>query len=95
MLKIGHNEESIEFPPLKGAVGLLVEMKEAGEPIVISINGKARLTIQDKESYQKLLDLVDRVETIEAVKVALEEMESGQGRPLEEVMEEIRKSVTE
>ncbi|MCC5627676.1 type II toxin-antitoxin system Phd/YefM family antitoxin [Nostoc sphaeroides] len=57
------------------------QLRETGQPIVLTVNGKAELVVQDVESYQKLLELVERVETIEAVKMALEEMKAGKGEP--------------
>jgi len=59
-------------------------LKTTRRPEVLTINGKAELVVQDAESYQKLLDLMDRIEAIEGIRRGLEEMERGEGRPLEE-----------
>ena len=67
------------------------QMKETGQPIVLTVNGKAELVVQDAESYQKLLELVDRLETIAAIREGLEDMKNGRTRPAEEVFEEIRR----
>ncbi len=69
------------------------QLKETGQPIVLSVNGKAELVVQDAESYQKLIELVDRLETIAAVKVGLDEMKAGKGQPVEEAFKDIRKSL--
>ena len=71
------------------------QLRETGQPIVLTVNGKAELVVQDVESYQKLLELVERLETIEAVKMALEEMKVGKGEPAHEVFQEIIKSLNE
>jgi len=47
------------------------QMKETGEPIVLTINGRAELVVQDAKSYQRLLGLAERLETIQAVKEGL------------------------
>lgn len=79
----------------RNTADFIEQMKKTGEPIVLTINGKAELVVQDAESYQKLLELAERVETIEALKVSLEEMKAGQGERAGKVFEEIRQGVTE
>jgi prevent-host-death family protein len=74
------------------------QLRETGQPIVLTVNGKDQLLVQDMDSYQKLLELVElieRFETIEAVKVALQEMKAGKGEPAHEAIEEIMKSLDE
>lgn len=68
------------------------QLKETGQPIVLSVNGKAELVVQDAESYQKIIELVDRLETIAAVKVGLDEMKAGKGQPVEEAFNRISRS---
>ncbi len=69
---------------------LIKQMRETGHPLVLTVNGKAELVVQDAESYQVLLDLVDRMEAVEGIRRGLEEMKAGKGRPAEEVFKEIR-----
>jgi prevent-host-death family protein len=65
------------------------QLKETGKPIVLTINGKAELVVQDAGSYQKLLEIAERLETIEALKPAIEEMKMGKGEPAEKVFAEL------
>jgi prevent-host-death family protein len=67
------------------------QLKETGEPIVLTINGKAALVVQDAESYQKLLELTKEARVLEGIRQGLEEMRAGHGRPADEVLEEIRR----
>ncbi len=60
------------------------EMKESGKPVVLTVNGRSELVVQDATSYQKLLELVDRLEAIEGIKRGLEEADRGEGVTLEE-----------
>jgi hypothetical protein len=76
--------------PARSTVEIIQQMKEAGEPIKLAICGKVDLVIQDETSFEHLLDLIDRVETIEGIRVGLEEMKAGKGRPAEELFEELR-----
>lgn len=69
------------------------QMKETGHPIVLTINGRAELVVQDAACYQKLLELVDRLEAIAGIKRGLEESNRGEGQPIEQAIQEIRKEV--
>ena len=61
------------------------QLKETGKPIVLTINGKAELVVQDAGSYQKILEMTERLETIEALKPAIEEMKARKGELAEKV----------
>ena len=74
----------------RNTVQFLRQLKETGEPVILTINGKAELVVQDAGSYQKLLELVDRLETIEAVREGMKEFEQGEGISLEEAKEQAR-----
>jgi PHD/YefM family antitoxin component YafN of YafNO toxin-antitoxin module len=62
------------------------QLKESGKPIVLTINGKAELVVQDAGSYQKLLEIAEKLETIEALKPAIEEMKAGKGESAEKIL---------
>ena len=72
---------------------LVRQMKETGKPIVLTINGRAELVVQDAGSYQKLLELVDRLEAIDGVRMGLEESKRGEGQPIVDAVRDIRKEV--
>ncbi len=65
------------------------ELRETGQPMVLTVDGKAKVIIQDVRSYQKLLELVERLETIEALQVAINQMKAGEGQPVDEAFKEI------
>ena len=60
---------------------LMRQMKKTKEPVVLTVNGKAELVVQDAESYQKLLEAKDRMEAIEGIKRGLESMQQQRGKP--------------
>lgn len=66
------------------------QMKKSGHPLVLTVNGKAELVVQDAESYQRFLDLVERAEAIAGIRRGLESMKRGEGRPAREAFEELR-----
>ena len=56
-------------------------MKETKPPIILTASGKAQSTGQDAESYQKLLEAKDRIETIEGIKRGMESVKRQRGIP--------------
>ena len=73
----------------------LEQLKESGKPIVLTINGRAELVVQDAGSYQRLLELTERLETIEALKPAIQEVRAGKGELAEKVFAELLKPIEE
>src|SRR3954447_9093751 len=71
----------------------LALLRETGQPLVLTINGKAELVVQDARSYQKLLELAERLETIEAVKEGLASMGRGEGRPADAVFDDLEREL--
>jgi hypothetical protein len=69
----------------------LDRLRESGRPLVLPINGKAKLVVQDAASYQQLVEWIDRLEAVEAIQRGLHEMKAGKGKPLDQVDKEIRK----
>jgi prevent-host-death family protein len=67
----------------------LAQLKQTGEPVVLTINGKAELIVQDAASYQKLMDIAKYADEMESLRIAIEEMKAGQGRPIEAMFAEM------
>ena len=63
----------------------LKQMRRTRQPIVLTVNGKAELVVQDAVSYQELLAVKERWETLQSLQRGLDEMERGEGQPLAEV----------
>ncbi len=60
------------------------QMKETKEPIFLTVNGAAEIVVQDAKSYQELMKIKDRIDTIEGIKKGLAEMEKREGMDAEE-----------
>ena len=72
---------------IKDYVGRLKEKKT---PLVLTINGRAEIVVQDAESYQVLLDRLERAETVAAIRRGAEQMDRGEGIPLDEAEKRLR-----
>jgi len=64
------------------------QMKKTGQPIVLTVNGKAEMVVLDAESYD-FLRQKDRIETIEGIRRGREDVKAGRVRDAEEFFEEM------
>lgn len=72
----------------RNTLEFIEQMKQTGEPVVLTVNGKAELVVQDAESYQKLLDALERLEAIAGIKQGLEDVEAGRTVSMKEFKQE-------
>ena len=73
----------------------LRELKETGLPVVLTLNGKAELVVKDSASYQRLIELADRAERIEALQASIDDMRAGKVIPADDVLTEMRHILAE
>lgn len=62
----------------------LDRLHQTGEPVVLTVNGKAQVVVQDAAAYQKLVEAAaraEREETIAAIKEGLADVQSGRSKP--------------
>lgn len=59
------------------------QMRKTKAPIVLTINGKAALVVQDAESYQSLLELQERADVIKILRERLTSLGHKKARPAE------------
>jgi len=59
-------------------------LRETGEPLVLTVNGKAQIVVQDAAAYQRLVAAAEQSErdaTVAAVREGLEDMKAERTRP--------------
>ncbi len=64
------------------------QMKKTKAPVVLTVNGKAAVVVQDAEGYQGLLDLKERSEAIEVLRERLASVGRKKGRTADEFFTE-------
>jgi prevent-host-death family protein len=67
---------------------LLERLKKTGNPLILTINGRAEVVVQDAEAYQELLE---RVETVEGIQRGLADAQAGRSKPAREVFNRLRR----
>jgi prevent-host-death family protein len=64
-------------------------LKQTKHPLVLTVNGKAELVIQDAQSYQELLEAAELLEIIKGIKRGIDQMNQGQGKKAEDFFAEM------
>ena len=72
---------------IKDYVGRLKQNKT---PLVLTVNGRAELVVQDAESYQLLIERLERAETLAAIRRGMKDAEEGRLTPLKEASAKLR-----
>lgn len=71
--------------------GILGKLKASKGPVILTVNGKAELVLQDAKSYQRLLDKLQAAEDFYAVREGLTQSLAGLGRPAKRFFTEFEK----
>lgn len=77
----------------RNTTGLLKQMKKTKRPVVLTVNGKAELVVQDANSYQRMLLRLDRLEAVEAIRKGLQDVEEGRVRDARSALDELQKKL--
>ena len=69
------------------AAEILTDLAETGEPMAITVNGEVKAIIQDIRSYE---ETQEAIALLQILAMGDREIEAGDYRPIEEVIEEFR-----
>ncbi len=74
----------------RDASKIIKQIKATKEPVVLTVNGKAEVVVQDAESYQNLIEAKERAETVAVLRERLKNYDEGEKRlPMDEVFQEL------
>jgi len=90
MLKVKPNRTKSAEPAMSTARHV-DEANAAGRPVTLRIDDRPPLTVDDPRARRLLWQLVEHIETLDAVREALEQAERGEGVPFDEGMERLRR----
>ena len=68
----------------------LDQMRDSGQPIILTVNGKAEMVVHDATSWQKLADRVEELEAVEGIRRGRADVEAGRITSLEQFESEFR-----
>ena len=66
-------------------------LKATRRPMLLTINGKAEVIVQDVRSYQRLLDIAAQADAAEGVRQGWDDLKRGRTKPARHVFDEIRR----
>src|SRR5947207_9312112 len=69
------------------------KMNKTGQPLVLTINGRPGVIVQDAQSYQRLLNKLSDLEDLEAIREGIQECEEGKAIPWEQAEAELRREL--
>ena len=68
-------------------------LKKTRRPVVLTVNGKAELVVQDARSYQQILERLDRFEAVEAIRLGIAAAEEGRVKPARRALAELQEKL--
>lgn len=72
----------------------LRQLHKTGNPMVLTVNGRAEVVVQDAAAYQRLVELAaraDREETVAAIRESLADVEAGRVKPARKSLKALAK----
>ena len=75
----------------RNSAGLMKHLKKSQRPMVLTVNGKAEMIVQDTKSYQRLLDIAAKAEVDESLQQAMQELKLGLDRDFNEFAAEFKR----
>lgn len=68
---------------------MMKRLRTTGQPVVLTINGKAELVVQTAEGYQELLELIKLQENVQFIEQSRAQVEKGKYMPMRQAIENL------
>lgn len=88
MLDIARDIQSLSHFK-RNTAEVMKQMRESGNPVVLTVNGKAEVVVQDAAAYQRLLDLAEKAEMMEFLSEARVDADAGRTVPAREFLQSL------
>jgi prevent-host-death family protein len=90
MLDIANDIHSLSHFKRKTAE-LMKRLKKTGNPVVLTVNGKAEVVVQDAAAYQRLRELADKAEMLDFLQRSKADADADRTLPAREFLETLGK----
>lgn len=74
----------------KNVKSIVAKLEASKEPLVLTVNGKAKLVVQDAGAYQAMIDEIEKGRLEEALREGVRAANEGRTRPFEDVVCELK-----
>lgn len=71
----------------------LEQMRTTERALVLTINGKAEVVAMSAETFQKVREALELLDSLKALAPSLVDAREGRGKPAEQVFDELRKEI--
>lgn len=71
----------------------VARLKKSEGALLLTVNGKAELAVMSAATFQRVLDELDRLETLQGIQEGLADVDAGRTRPAEEFFAELREKL--
>lgn len=68
---------------------MMKRLRTTGQPVVLTINGKAELVVQTAEGYQELLEMIQRDENVQYIEKSRAQVDKGKFTPMRQAVESL------
>jgi prevent-host-death family protein len=68
---------------------MAAQLRKTGRPVVLTVNGKAELVVQDAAAYQRLLELAEQAEMLALLQKGKAEIDAGRTKPAVEALDKL------
>jgi len=69
------------------------DLRKGDHALVLTINGSAELAVMSAGTFQKVLERLDLLDSLSAVREGIEQADRGEMRPAKDVLNDLRRSV--
>ncbi len=73
----------------RNTADVLKQMKESGNPVVLTVNGKAEVVVQDAAAYQRLMALAEKAEMLEFLRESKTDADNGRTVPARQFLQSL------
>jgi len=67
------------------------QLRKSKQPVILTVNGKARAVVQDASAYQRLLDIAAHADVLEAIRQGHADAASGRTTPARKASGDLRR----
>jgi prevent-host-death family protein len=94
MINIANDIQSLSHFK-RNSAHIMAKLKKSGSPVVLTVNGKAEIVVQDAAAYQRLMELADKAEMIEFLRESKDDAIVGKTVPARKFLESLGKKKQE
>lgn len=83
MLEVSEETQSLDDFQ-HSAPAVIEHLAETGRPLLLTVNGEAKVVVQDAAAYQRMRESAEQLELIKGLERSLQSMRQGRGIPFED-----------